>query len=127
MPTNRYDTLDGWRGLAALAIAFYHLPVAHAFRDLAGWKNLEFFVDFFFVLSGFVICHAWGKRLTTAQDGWVFMQRRFWRVWPLHIVILALSCCWRARNGWPCKRMRALALTRPLLVRPPCPLCSRTS
>jgi peptidoglycan/LPS O-acetylase OafA/YrhL len=88
MTANRYDTLDGWRGLAALAIAFYHLPVAHAFRDLAGWKNLEFFVDFFFVLSGFVICHAWGKRLVTAQDGMVFMQRRFWRVWPLHIVIL---------------------------------------
>ncbi len=51
MHANRYDTLDGWRGLAALAIAFYHLPVAHGFRDLAGWKNLEFFVDFFFVLS----------------------------------------------------------------------------
>lgn len=88
MTANRYDTLDGWRGLAALAITFYHLPVAHPFRDLAGWKNLEFFVDFFFVLSGFVICHAWGKRLVTARDGWSFMQRRFWRVWPLHIIIL---------------------------------------
>ncbi|MCA3595200.1 MAG: acyltransferase [Methylobacterium sp.] len=88
MTANRYDTLDGWRGLAALAIAFYHLPVAHAFRDLSGWKNLEFFVDFFFVLSGFVICHAWGKRLLTGQDGIVFLQRRFWRVWPLHIIIL---------------------------------------
>lgn len=88
MTANRYDTLDGWRGLAALAIAFYHLPIAHGFRDLAGWKNLEFFVDFFFVLSGFVICHAWGRRLVTARDGWSFMQRRFWRVWPLHILIL---------------------------------------
>jgi peptidoglycan/LPS O-acetylase OafA/YrhL len=88
MPAHRYETLDGWRGLAALAIAFYHLPVAHAFRDLAGWKNLEFFVDFFFVLSGFVICHAWGRRLNTVQEGRVFMLRRFWRVWPLHIVIL---------------------------------------
>lgn len=88
MHANRYETLDGWRGLAALAITFYHVPVAHAFRDMAGWKNLEFFVDFFFVLSGFVICHAWGRRIATTNDAKTFMTRRFWRVWPLHIVIL---------------------------------------
>jgi peptidoglycan/LPS O-acetylase OafA/YrhL len=90
MQTSRFETLDGWRGLAALAITFYHVPVAHAFRDLAGWKNLEFFVDFFFVLSGFVICHAWGKRIATTTDAKTFMIRRFWRVWPLHIVILGM-------------------------------------
>lgn len=90
MHTNRFETLDGWRGLAALAITFYHVPVVHAFRDMAGWKNLEFFVDFFFVLSGFVICHAWGKRIATKNDAKTFMIRRFWRVWPLHIVILGV-------------------------------------
>ncbi|CAN1554842.1 COG1835 Predicted acyltransferases [Rhabdaerophilaceae bacterium] len=84
----RFETLDGWRGLAALAIAFYHLPVAHPFRDAAGWKNLEFFVDFFFVLSGFVICHAWGQRLSNLAEASTFMLRRFWRVWPLHFGIL---------------------------------------
>jgi peptidoglycan/LPS O-acetylase OafA/YrhL len=88
MQTNRFETLDGWRGLAALAITFYHVPIAHTLRDFGGWKNLEFFVDFFFVLSGFVICHAWGKRISTAGDATTFMIRRFWRVWPLHIVIL---------------------------------------
>jgi peptidoglycan/LPS O-acetylase OafA/YrhL len=88
MHANRYETLDGWRGLAALAITFYHVPVAHALRDMAGWKNLEFFVDFFFVLSGFVICHAWGRRIAGVGDAITFMNRRFWRVWPLHIVIL---------------------------------------
>lgn len=96
MNANRYETLDGWRGLAALAITFYHVPIAHAFRDMAGWKNLEFFVDFFFVLSGFVICHAWGRRISGLGDAATFMSRRFWRVWPLHIVILgaflAIEC-----------------------------------
>lgn len=96
MHANRYETLDGWRGLAALAVTFYHVPIAHAFRDLAGWKNLEFFVDFFFVLSGFVICHAWGRRISQVGDATTFMSRRFWRVWPLHIVILgaflAIEC-----------------------------------
>lgn len=84
----RFEALDGWRGIAALAIAFYHLPIAHPFRGLEGWKNLELFVDLFFVLSGFVIMHAWGQRLASAGDARQFMIRRFWRVWPLHIVIL---------------------------------------
>jgi peptidoglycan/LPS O-acetylase OafA/YrhL len=88
MPTTRYDTLDGWRGLAALAIAFYHVPIARGLREWGGWKNLEFFVDFFFVLSGFAICHAWGHRIARGADVWRFMVRRFWRVWPLHIIIL---------------------------------------
>lgn len=90
MHANRFETLDGWRGLAALAITFYHVPVAHAFRDMTGWKNLEFFVDFFFVLSGFVICHAWGKRIAAPSDAKIFVIRRFWRVWPLHIAILGV-------------------------------------
>jgi peptidoglycan/LPS O-acetylase OafA/YrhL len=87
--THRFEALDGWRGIAALAIAFYHLPIAHPFREMSGWKNMELFVDLFFVLSGFVILHAWGNRLNSADAARNFMIRRFWRVWPLHIVILA--------------------------------------
>jgi len=56
---NKRIALDGWRGIAALAIAFYHVPIAHPLQALAGWKNMEFFVDFFFVLSGFAITHSW--------------------------------------------------------------------
>jgi peptidoglycan/LPS O-acetylase OafA/YrhL len=88
MRTNRFEALDGWRGIAALAIAFYHAPFAHPLRELAGWKNFELFVDFFFVLSGFVICHAWGSRLTGLPAAKDFALRRFWRIWPLHIAVL---------------------------------------
>jgi peptidoglycan/LPS O-acetylase OafA/YrhL len=87
--SHRFEALDGWRGIAALAIAFYHLPIAHPLREMSGWKNMELFVDLFFVLSGFVIMHAWGAKLVSAHDGRSFMIRRFWRVWPLHIVVLA--------------------------------------
>jgi hypothetical protein len=86
---HRFEALDGWRGIAALAIAFYHLPIAHPLRAMSGWKNTELFVDLFFVLSGFVIMHAWGRKLNTSADGASFMLRRFWRIWPLHIAILA--------------------------------------
>lgn len=88
MQAKRFEALDGWRGIAALAIAFYHAPIAHSLRAAAGWKNMELFVDFFFVLSGFVIMHAWGKRLDGAAEAKVFVQRRFWRIWPLHFSIL---------------------------------------
>lgn len=88
MQAKRFEALDGWRGIAALAIAFYHAPIAHSLRAAAGWKNMELFVDFFFVLSGFVIMHAWGKRLDGAADAKVFVQKRFWRIWPLHFSIL---------------------------------------
>jgi hypothetical protein len=88
MRTTRFEALDGWRGIAALAIAFYHAPFAHPLRELAGWKNFELFVDFFFVLSGFVICHAWGARLADRAGAQEFALRRFWRIWPLHVAVL---------------------------------------
>lgn len=88
MQMKRFEALDGWRGIAALAVAFYHVPIAHPLRALAGWKNWELFVDLFFVLSGFVIMHAWGKRLSGVEAGKEFIARRFWRLWPLHFGIL---------------------------------------
>ena len=88
MDSKRYEALDGWRGLAALAIAFYHAPIDNPLRGLEGWKNWELFVDFFFVLSGFVIMHAWGTRLVDASSAREFVAKRFWRIWPLHFSIL---------------------------------------
>jgi peptidoglycan/LPS O-acetylase OafA/YrhL len=88
MVGKRFEALDGWRGFAALAVAVYHVPIEHPLRHLAGWKNMELFVDFFFVLSGFVIMHAWGARLDGMEAARRFAQKRFWRIWPLHFTIL---------------------------------------
>ncbi len=49
METKRFEALDGWRGLAALAIAFTTRRSPTRLREFAGWKNWELFVDFFFV------------------------------------------------------------------------------
>ena len=47
-------------------------------------------VDFFFLLSGFVIWLSWGPRLR--EGGWrevpAFLQKRIARIWPLHLVVL---------------------------------------
>ncbi len=48
------------------------------------------FVDFFFVLSGFVIAYAYLDSLGTPRATRTFVIRRIGRVWPLHVVLLAV-------------------------------------
>ncbi len=86
----RYQALDGWRGICALLVAVHHFHVNSHLYDVALVRNGYLFVDFFFVLSGFVISHAWGKRIRAATDFRSFMARRLARVWPLHVVVLGL-------------------------------------
>jgi peptidoglycan/LPS O-acetylase OafA/YrhL len=95
----RYQTLDGLRGVAALAIALFHL---------AGWTNHRWIlphawlaVDFFFMLSGFVIAHAYEKRL--GSIGLLgFVRVRLIRLWPLialSMVIGALAWAFVLHRG----------------------------
>lgn len=84
----RYAVLDAWRGIAAVIVTIVHIPVAHALQGSTPFTNLQLFVDFFFVLSGFVICHAYASRLDGGASAVGFMIRRFGRVWPLHAAVL---------------------------------------
>ena len=86
----RFKALDGWRGVCALLVAIYHFGLRSHVSELGLVKGSFLFVDFFFVLSGFVIMHAFGNRLTSVKDGVLFMIRRFGRLWPLHASILGL-------------------------------------
>jgi peptidoglycan/LPS O-acetylase OafA/YrhL len=58
-----YPVLDGLRGVAALLVVAFHLFEAHApsrFEQIINHGYLA--VDFFFVLSGFVIGYAYDDR-----------------------------------------------------------------
>jgi len=87
--TARFRALDGWRGICALLVAAHHFE-AHGFLY---WqpliRNAWLFVDFFFVLSGFVIAHAYGDALATVPQVRTFAIRRLGRLWPLHVAMLA--------------------------------------
>lgn len=85
---SRLVALDAWRGIAALMVALYRLEADGWLHSLSLVRNAWLFVDFFFVLSGFVIAHAYLDRLGSTRQTAVFIIRRVGRVWPLHVALL---------------------------------------
>jgi peptidoglycan/LPS O-acetylase OafA/YrhL len=83
-----FRVLDSWRGMAALFVALFHLDIFSALYSLDFTRNAYLFVDFFFVLSGFVITHSYADRLGTPQQVGIFVIKRLGRLWPLHVVVL---------------------------------------
>lgn len=85
---HRFEAVDSLRGVAALAAAIFHLQVASHIYGLTFIRNSFLFVDFFFVLSGFVIAHAYHNKLSNGQQFLEFAIKRIARMWPLHCVML---------------------------------------
>ena len=86
--SRRFEALDSLRGICAVLVVMFHMPVASHWRDWGLVQHGYMFVDYFFVLSGFVIAHAYAGRLKTPRDAGRFMVRRLGRVWPLHVLML---------------------------------------
>lgn len=87
-----YLLLDGLRGAAALMVLWYHVFEGFAF---AGGTAIETFnhghlgVDFFFMLSGFVISYAYDDRWKTTSGGLTigsFFKRRLIRLQPMVVM-----------------------------------------
>jgi peptidoglycan/LPS O-acetylase OafA/YrhL len=87
---DRIQVLDSWRGVCALLVAVYHFPVVGLVQSSPLARHSWLFVDFFFVLSGFVIAKVYAGRLRDAASTGRFIIKRFGRIWPLHIAVLAL-------------------------------------
>lgn len=87
----RFQALDSFRGLLALAVVMYHAHAVNTFTELRFFRNANYFVDFFFVLSGFVVCFSYGLRLNTWQQVRNFAVTRTLRLYPLHLVMLAVA------------------------------------
>lgn len=84
----RFVALDSLRGIAALGVAMFHLQAVSGPSTLPLFRSANLFVDFFFVLSGFVIAASYGERLTGGFGMARYMALRVGRVWPLHLFMV---------------------------------------
>jgi peptidoglycan/LPS O-acetylase OafA/YrhL len=86
----RFVALDSWRGIAALWIVFYHQGHFGAIASTVAARYGWMLVDFFFVLSGFVITASYGARLANGYPRLPFVMVRLGRVYPLHLAMVGV-------------------------------------
>lgn len=90
-----YPVLDGLRGVAAVMVVLYHAFEIHGWDNGAGryayfLHHSYLAVDFFFLLSGYVIAYAYDDR--AEQMGvWGFFRRRLIRLHPMVIIATLLG------------------------------------
>lgn len=75
-------SLNSLRGLAALMVAAFHAPMLFGVK--AWLPHAYLAVDLFFVLSGFVMAHAYGGRIAGGLSFPRFAQLRLARLYPLY-------------------------------------------
>ena len=83
-----YNILDGLRGAAALMVVWYHVFEGFAFAEGSAidvFNHGYLAVDFFFMLSGFVISYAYDDRWGKMSMG-DFFKRRLVRLHPMIIM-----------------------------------------
>ena len=130
-----YALLDGLRGVAALLVVWYHIFEGFQFagnKPVIDFINHGYLaVDFFFILSGFVVGYAydnrWGKTLTLGG----FFRRRLIRLQPMVImgaVIGAASFLISGMERWDGTHDALAHLSRLRLWMPyaPCPTQNAT-
>lgn len=97
----RFEILDGLRGVAAMIVVAFHLFETYSKGPSDQILNHGYLaVDFFFVLSGFVIGYAyddrWGK-----MNVWGFFKRRLIRLQPMVILGTLIGAFWFYFGGAP--------------------------
>ena len=79
----RFLTLEAMRGLAAICVVLMHGERAFGVASpMSGYLA----VDFFFLLSGFIMAHAYEDRLDLGLPKRSFLHARLLRLYPLYLV-----------------------------------------
>lgn len=103
IPSTHYiHSLTPMRGVAAIWVMLFHIDVSLFYRDYGALLPRDgtglvsrgyLWVDFFFLLSGFVMAHVYSQQLLQtprAQAVKHYLWARFARVYPLHLFTLLL-------------------------------------
>ncbi|MDQ6469677.1 acyltransferase [Flavobacterium sp. LHD-80] len=86
-PKKHYEILDGLRGVAAILVVTFHIfetfNGGNRFKQIINHGYLA--VDFFFLLSGFVVAYAYDDRWEKMTQ-WEFYKRRLIRLQPMVVM-----------------------------------------
>lgn len=84
----RLAALDALRGLCALLVALHHFKANGVVANNVFIENAYLFVDFFFVLSGYIIAMKYRVLLSGSLSVRIYLTKRFARLYPLFIATL---------------------------------------
>lgn len=93
---NKLSFIQAGRGIAALLVVLFHVSTT-IFAKTKYWGQdpmHSFFnfgragVEFFFVLSGFIIFYVHYADIGKQKRIWLYLRKRFFRVYPLYWIIL---------------------------------------
>lgn len=92
----RFATLDGMRGLAALVVAGCHIVDPLRVGNL---PQAHIAVDFFFMLSGFVLAQTYDDRLGATLRPGAFILKRIIRLHPLLVLGFVIAAAIEVVHG----------------------------
>jgi peptidoglycan/LPS O-acetylase OafA/YrhL len=110
-------SLDGLRGVAALAVVAKHFQNLSRINLHAQQASAA--VDLFFVLSGYVIARAYEARLADGLSWRDYMGLRLTRLYPAIFGALVISVCiWLAAGGHPYPQLLLQFALLPVVIGP---------
>lgn len=83
----RFLVLDSFRGIAAICVVIFHMHIIGSITELNFFRGSSLFVEFFFVLSGFVLAHTYGFKDVSFKR---FIISRTFRLYPLHLFMFIM-------------------------------------
>ncbi|MDN5088238.1 acyltransferase family protein [Aliarcobacter butzleri] len=85
--SQRFLVLDSFRGIAAIIVMLYHIRILDSVTTINFFQEGGLFVEFFFVLSGFVLTHTYGYKEVSFKK---FIISRTFRLYPLHLFMFLM-------------------------------------
>ena len=108
MGSKRLQGLDALRGVAAMLVVIGHIQLFSKTYLLRFTYGLS--VDFFFMLSGYVMARTYETRMLSGLTAWSFLRVRFRRLWPVMTIGTLLGFALSmARSEWSVQALPALA------------------
>lgn len=101
----KLEGLQAARAIAALSVAYFHSYIAlrgfpeHAMRPIPLFKTWGYLgVDFFFAISGYVICVVASRPTFSAAS---FAAKRFFRLFPMYWATMLVVAWLILNEKWP--------------------------